>query len=553
MLRRFSIAARLFGLVGLVALFAAATLTIDAVISSRLEDVVVRHTKEVMLKDQKSRIKGSAHAMAQILGAALKSVQGEASRRELARAIVTPVRYEEDSSGYFFVYQGTVNVALPPQPGLEGQDLAEAADRDGVAYVRELARQAHEGGGYVSYVFPKPSGPEERKLSYAEMVPDTDLWVGTGVYVDNVDREEARIIAMISRLFNKAMATSSSVFVVLVAILSLCCLAIARSVARPLAEATGAAERIASGDLDVRLEASGRDEAARLQGALNRMTGTLRRNIQEIQDRRLEAEDKAHQAEQALIQARDADREVVAQVALRVESLQKISSAVAHQLRNPTTIIGGLAGLLLKKPSLKELYLEYLDGIIDAARRIEGITAAVKQYSSIRLGRLAGIPAGEVLAPALEAGEEAARAAGKAVVWEVDPGNAPVFADKDLLSMAVREVAVNAVEALAQEGGRIRLAARGGEGSFEIVVADDGRGIPEEELAYVFDPFYSTKSVGVGMGLTKAQRVLQEHGGSVTVQSVPGRGTTVLLQAQVKRDEGTSSTPALGQTKPPEA
>jgi methyl-accepting chemotaxis protein len=530
--------------VGLVILFAAATLAIDAFISARLEAVVERHTQEVMTTNEKARIKSTAHAMALILGESLKSAQGDEKRRELARDIVTPLRFEEDSSGYFFVYQGTTNVALPPQPGLEGRDLADAVDSQGVHYVSELDRKAHAGGGYVDYVFPKPSGSESRKISYAEMIPGTDLWVGTGVYRDNVVREQARILGMLGGLVHQAMATSTAVFLVLVALLILFCLAIARSVAQPLAEATGAAERIASGDLTVRLDASGYDEAARLQTALNSMVAVLGQNIQEIKNRREEAEDKTRQAEQALEQARAAGREVVAQTALRIESLQKISSAVAHQLRNPTTIIGGLAGLLLKKPALLESHPEYLDGILDAARRIEHITTAVKEYSAIRLGQRVEIPAEDVLAPALEAGEAAARELGKTVVWEVGPGKAALFADKALLVMAVQAVTVNAVEALDQKGGRIRLSARPGEGSAEIAVTDDGRGIPEEELAYVYDPFYSTKSVGVGMGLTKAQRVLQEHGGTLSIETAQGRGTTVRLivpaQAAATDSSGTA-------------
>jgi methyl-accepting chemotaxis protein len=530
MLRRVSIAARLFGLVGLVILFATAALVCVAAISVRLEEVVVHHTQDTMLQGEKSKIKAAAHSMALTLGEALKFAQNDSEKKALVRDILNPVRFEDDLSGYFFVYQGTTNVALPPRAELEGQDLKDFVDANGVFYVRELSRQASAGGGYVHYVFPKPSGQEERKLSYSEMIPGTDLWVGTGVYIDNVAREEAKIAIEIGGLFNKAATVSAVLFFIMVALLCALCLAIAHSVARPILEATRAAEHIAAGDFDIRLNAAGSDEASRLQAALGSMAVILRQNIQEIHSRREEAEEKAALAQQALLEAQRANREVVAQVALRIESLQKISSAVAHQLRNPTTIIGGLAGLLMKKPSLKQRYLEYLDGIIDAAMRIERITAAVKEYSSIHLAHLAEVPAGDILSEAHKAGEDAAQGLGRKVVWKIEGGDFPVFADKHLMAMSMREIVVNAVEALPEEGGTVCLEAKRSETGSVIIVTDDGHGIPEAELQYVLDPFYTTKAVGVGMGLTKALRAVQEHGGTLEVQSAPGHGTTVFLR-----------------------
>ena len=361
------------------------------------------------------------------------------------------------------------------------------------------------------------------------MIPGTDFWVGTGVYIDNVQREEARIAGVIRGHFGKAATISAVLFTAMMAGLCALCLAIGYSIARPLAEATRAAECIAGGDFEIRLDAAGNDEASRLQAALNRMTLILRQNIQEIHARRAEAEEKAAVAQQALEEARRAGQEVVAQVALRLESLQKISSAVAHQLRNPTTIIGGLAGLLLKAPSPKQNYLEYLDGIISAARRIEHIAASVNEYSSIHLGAVDVVQTQDILAEGLRAGEAAARGLGRPVDWETEGGDVPILADRALLAMAVREIVINAVEALPAQGGKVRLAARKDDEGVSIAVTDNGKGLAGEELQFLLDPFYTTKSVGVGMGLTKAQRALQEHGGSIAVTSMPGAGTTVTL------------------------
>lgn len=529
MLRRVPVAVRLFGLVGLVVLFAAATFLCAVLIVGPLQTTVVNHTHEVMLAGEKGKIKAATQAMAVALEQALQSVPGEAERKTLIRQLLDPIRFEDDASGYFFVYEGTNNIALPPRPELVGQDLQGLVDADGVHYVRELARQAGQGGGFVAYIFPKPQAGEEKKLSYAQMIPGTDFWIGTGVYIDNVRREENRIAAVISGHFRQAATISALLFAAMVTVLCGVCLAIGYSVARPLAEATMAAEYIAAGNFDIRLTADGNDEAARLQAALNTMTGILRQDIQEIRSRRAEAEDKAELAQRALEQARQASQEVVAQAALRFKSLQQIAAAVAHQLRNPTTIIGGLAGLLQKVPSPRQNYLEYLDGIISAARRIEHIAKSVNEYSLIHLGDTAPVLAGDILEAGRRAGEDVARQLGLAVAWEIEGRETRLTADPALLAMAVREVAINAVEALPPEGGRVCLAAgKTGTGSF-IAVTDTGKGIAPETIQFLLDPFYTTKSVGVGMGLTKAQRAMTEHGGGIAISSQPGLGATVTL------------------------
>ncbi|BAH75071.1 cache domain-containing protein [Solidesulfovibrio magneticus] len=528
MLRRVPVAVRLFGLVGLVVVFAAATFFFAVSIAVPLEQTVVRRTHEAMLDGEKSKLTAAVGSMAEALGQLLKDIPDEAGRKALIRQILDPIRFEDDGSGYFFVYQGTVNIALPPRPELAGRDLADLTDANGVRYVLELARQAQAGGGFVSYIFHKPLAGEEHKLSYAMMIPGTDAWIGSGVYIDNVRREEARVAAVIQKAFTRAATISVALFACMVLALCGLCLAIGYSVARPLAEATAAAENIAAGNFDVHLAAEGDDEAARLQAALNAMTDILRHDIEAIQAHRTEAEDKATLAQKALEDARRASQEVTTQANLRFQSLRKIAAAVAHQLRNPTTIIGGLARLLIKTPSPKQNYLEYLDGIIDAARRIERIATAVNDYSQIHASQRILTPAGDILAAARAAGEDAAARLGLVVHWEILGEDRILLADPALLALAAREVAVNAVEALPAGGGDVRLTAVAGPQGSAVVIEDNGKGIPEEERQFVMDPFYTTKSVGVGMGLTRAQRAMQEQSGSIVLDSGP-EGTKVTL------------------------
>ena len=117
--------------------------------------------------------------------------------------MINPTRFEEDQSGYFFVYQGTVNVAFPVKQENQGKDLGDLKDKNGVYVIRELSQKASGGGGYVEYIWPKPGAGDVPKLSYAEMIPGLDMWVGTGVYIDNIDKTNNAIREEMDRLSRK--------------------------------------------------------------------------------------------------------------------------------------------------------------------------------------------------------------------------------------------------------------------------------------------------------------------------------------------------------------
>lgn len=241
----------------------------------------------------------------------------------------------------------------------------------------------------------------------------------------------------------------------------------------------------------------------------------------------LKAEEKALLAEMAQRQVERASREVVRQIAQRVESLQKISRAVAHQLRNPTTIIAGFANLLLNRPEFKAKHLEHLEGIVAAATRIEKITAAVIEYNSIRLGETRTTFLPDFAAEARAGAERKAAELSKAVDWTVEVEPLRVRMDVPLMAQALSEILTNSIEAFAGQRGTIGLRAGRRKDCLFFEVRDNGRGIPENELNFVHDPFYTTKPVGIGMGMARVDRIVEEHNGSLDIHSRPGEGTTV--------------------------
>ena len=225
------------------------------------------------------------------------------------------------------------------------------------------------------------------------------------------------------------------------------------------------------------------------------------------------------------------------QISHKGESLQKISLAVAHQLRNPMTIISGFAELLLKESGLKHPRCDYLEGIKCAARRIESVIQAVHDYAALHITNWHEFYLPDFVEHVRAAADRTAAGLCKTVDWTIEVEPLRFHADENLLFQALCETLTNSIEAFNGEKGAIALRVSRVNRSLRIEISDDGRGIPEEELAYVLDPFYTTKTVGVGMGLAKASRIAQEHYGNLAIRSKPGQGATVELTIGPKPGE----------------
>ena len=127
------------------------------------------------------------HAAALGLGGILKGVTDPQQKIAMMREYIDPVRFYDDSSGYFYVYDSAcVNVAHATQKDIVGTSLYDYKDTKGKYVIRELLAAAKAGGGFVEYYWIKPGEQDEKaKLGYVEPIPGTDYFIGTGVYLEN--------------------------------------------------------------------------------------------------------------------------------------------------------------------------------------------------------------------------------------------------------------------------------------------------------------------------------------------------------------------------------
>jgi len=114
--------------------------------------------------------------------------------------------------------------------------------------------------------------------------------------------------------------------------------------------------------------------------------------------------------------------------------------------------------------------------------------------------------------------------------------NLPLIpADEKLLKRALCNLIKNSIEAMVGENRVLRIVSRLSEGRIEILVSDTGKGIPAEELKKIFDPFVTSKIYGPGLGLTFIYKIIQDHNGTISVESEPGKGTTFTISFPVEK------------------
>jgi signal transduction histidine kinase len=112
---------------------------------------------------------------------------------------------------------------------------------------------------------------------------------------------------------------------------------------------------------------------------------------------------------------------------------------------------------------------------------------------------------------------------------ELDEQAGLIAADSELLHRAISNLVLNAMDAM-PDGGTLTLRSRGDDGKVIIEVADTGSGLAAEECERIFTPYYTSKQHGTGLGLAIVQSVVSDHGGRISVESQPGRGTTFIIE-----------------------
>ena len=278
---------------------------------------------------------------------------------------------------------------------------------------------------------------------------------------------------------------------------------IGKNLTNPIKVLVDSTARVATGDLDEQCEIKTHDEIGDLAAAFNQMT----RDLKESRDQLIQAE--------------------------RLATAGKMSASFAHEIRNPLSSMRMLAQMLMQKPEmLGEKYQQSVRYILEEIERIDTIVKGLMDFARPASLDLKQQPIAPVLQAVLSLMEANFAHHKIQLVLNLSLETPEIQFDSDKLKQAFMNVVLNAMEAMPQ-GGVLQVSTFTENDSVCIKVKDTGVGIPAADLEHLFEPFFTRKTRGTGLGLANVKRILEEHGGRVEIDSTPDEGTEVLLRLPV--------------------
>lgn len=228
---------------------------------------------------------------------------------------------------------------------------------------------------------------------------------------------------------------------------------------------------------------------------------------------------------------------------------------VSHELKTPIGAIGLLAETIAADPYDSETVAHFAPRLISESQRLSSLVQDIIELSRLQAPDALAAPAlvdvDEVVQTALSRQETAAETAGIELIGPAEATGARVWGDADMLVTAVRNLVDNAVR-YSSRGSRVSVGTSCEDGLVSVAVVDSGIGISEEEQTRIFERFYrsdparSRATGGTGLGLSIVKHVASDHGGTVTVWSRPGRGSTFTLVLPLASRAGQGSRAPAG-------
>lgn len=243
-----------------------------------------------------------------------------------------------------------------------------------------------------------------------------------------------------------------------------------------------------------------------------------------------------------------------AQRSERLAALGQMSAGLAHEIRNPLGVIKGSAEMLNKKLADSNPLASELAGYISSeTNRLSSLVARFLDFARPESLELIPGDVKEVLERALAA-VKAQRPEAKVNIMRTYSQDVPaVRMDERLCEQVFQNLALNAYEAMEPDGGTLHVemakAQHDGISGVEVILRDSGPGIPQEICEQIFNPFFTTKKTGVGLGLSIVSKIVDEHRGSLRVESQLGRGASFHVFLPVAQD----GVPSASHAPPPVA
>lgn len=404
---------------------------------------------------------------------------------EAIRAVVRDIQVGKE--GYAFLVDRQGRSIAHPQFAPYAHELGTYPD----ASISKLVRRMIQGStGWMGYRY-----GEQEKLAAFTPIPG----MGWSLAVTNPSSAFRKEAGLIQTRVLQVVLLMIACAVIGVSLLSYYML-------KPVRDLVSATHRIAGGDLSQEIPVRTKDELGDLTIAFNRMV----RNLAQIQKELVRSE--------------------------KLISLGRLSAGVAHEIRNPLNAMKGAIVLLQKRRSDDALVQEYTALLSEEMDRLNAFVTDFLTFARQTPPKRVPTDINRIVRSAQELFEEQARQRNIVFHNNLDPDMPPLLVDPHQMEQVVINLMVNAMDAM-PEGGEVRFAtgiSRDGvppedPAEAKIVIRDTGEGIPRSELNSVFDPFFSTKDAGTGLGLPLSLGIVESHGGTIRMESRKGWGTRLTI------------------------
>jgi signal transduction histidine kinase len=294
------------------------------------------------------------------------------------------------------------------------------------------------------------------------------------------------------------------VFVPLALVLIAAIAVFSKRLTRPISELSQAARKVTKGDLDFNVSASGPNEVTTLSKTFNEMLVGLRS--------KRDLEEQLQRAERSAVVGR-------------------LASGIAHEIRNPLNFINLSidhlrAAFAPKEEPGRAQYTHILTTIKDELGRLNRLVSDFLSYGRPAKLKIKEFDARTLIEEVRDLVNTQAEQQGvKININQNGARDTKLYGDTEQIKTCFSNLMINAIQAM-PDGGALNVSMRPENSHLEIKFADTGSGITSEAMGQIFEPYFSTKETGIGLGLPLTKKIIEEHGGQIEVESEPDRGTT---------------------------
>ncbi|RJR15121.1 MAG: sensor histidine kinase [Nitrospiraceae bacterium] len=282
----------------------------------------------------------------------------------------------------------------------------------------------------------------------------------------------------------------------------------ARKVLQPVLILSRGVSLIGEGEVGVEVPVVGHGEIRELSMSFNRMSVKLKDLI-----------DKMKSAQEHMVKTE------------KLYAIGEFSAGIAHEIKNPLTPIMMLMRRVKdEKESLTDKDIEIIE---EELNRIDKIVTEFLAFARPDKVEKTKVNINEVISEVIILTKPKMDRSGISIVGKYLPGLPDITGNNDALKQVFLNIMLNAVQAMDGRGGNLMVETSTGNGIVQVIISDTGIGIPEENLKKVYDPFFTTKKEGTGMGLALTHNIVSDHSGRIDISSTPGKGTTVKVEFPV--------------------